>query len=88
MSRFILNLRSLDSRDATLDMSTASALALPTLSLHWPGGQGGRISATLNLANIGAPLDFHIGVSESEEDEEENAALRENSENTYVISNK
>ena len=76
MSRFILNLRSLDSREPTLDMSTASALALPTISLPWPGGQGGRIPAALSLANIGAPLDFGVGESD-EEDEEGGAFLRE-----------
>ena len=87
MSRFILNLRSLDSRDPTLDMSTASALALPTMSLRWPGGpgQGGRIPAALSLANIGAPLDFDAGGS-NEEDERENAYS--SGENSYIISNK
>ncbi|KAM5531857.1 hypothetical protein V8D89_014487 [Ganoderma adspersum] len=62
MSRFILNLRLLDSQDPALDISIASRLqGLPTLSLrsHWPSGPsgGGPISARV-LANIGAPLDF------------------------------
>ncbi|PIL34114.1 hypothetical protein GSI_03825 [Ganoderma sinense ZZ0214-1] len=64
-SRFILNLRLLDSRDPALDISTPSKLeGLPTLSVRssWFSRQsrGGHISALPGvLANMGAPLDFN-----------------------------
>ena len=59
MSRFILNLRLLDSQPPALDMSTPSGLVPAAISLHWPSQSGSaRISAALALANIGAPLDL------------------------------
>lgn len=71
MSRFILNLRLLDSQPPALDMSTPSGLVPAAISLHWPSqSRSGRISTALTLANIGAPLDLdRERVEDGDEDE-------------------
>lgn len=80
MSRFILNLRLLDTHDPALDVSFAASGLLPTLSLRshsgWPGQSGGERTSTLPvvLANIGAPLDFD---GKPEDEDEPEAFLHE-----------
>ena len=67
MSRFILNLRLLNNRDDTLDMSSINFPELPTISQGPGPAQSARFSA-LDFGNIGAPLDFD-GVSDDEEEQ-------------------
>ena len=78
-SRFILNLRQLDSRDDSdaFGMTSLDIPGLPATSFHRPT-QTGRLSA-LDFGNIGAPLDFD-GDPENEDErfhrEDEDTSVR------------
>ena len=72
-SRFILNLRLLDSRDDELELSSINIPGLPTIS-QGPA-LSGRFSA-LDFGNIGAPLDFDEDSDEQSREEVEDRVER------------